>query len=361
MSDIGIGIIGQGVGHSRAQIAKATEGMRLVAIADLHEDRRQRAEQEFGVPAYADYRRLLDDRNIHVIGIFTPAGYRRELALEAFAAGKHVILTKPMEVNIERCDDIISAAKNGKRHLLVDFDSRYRPANRAIKKAIDDRLFGRILMAEVKLKCHRDQPYYDWDGGWRGTWRLDGGGSLANQTIHYIDRIQWFMGEPDSVFGYVGVFNHDIGAEDQGAAVIRWKNGALGTIVGATTTVPDFAFTRVEIHGDRGGVVTMSASGSYIPDPKRGQQFEGWIQTDETLKTIRREPIEVEPGPNNIMEDFVSVMTKGTKPMVDGREGRKSVEILNGIYASSQSGKEVKFPLAKPFIPKGGYREQAGV
>ncbi len=357
MADIGIGIIGQGVGHSRARMATQTEGMKLIAISDLHEDRRQRAEKEFGVPTYEDYRRLLDDKRINVIGIFTPAGYRREIALQAFDAGKHVIVTKPMEVNIRRCDDMIRAAEDRGLRLLVDFDSRYRPHNPAIKKAIDDGLFGRILMAEVRLKWYRDQAYYDWDGGWRGTWRLDGGGSLANQTVHYIDRIQWFMGEPASIFGYVGVFSHDIEAEDQGAAVMRWKNGALGTIAGATTTVPDFEFTRVEIHGNRGGVVSMSMSGGYMPDPKKGEYIESWVMTDENLKTIRTGPIEVVPGPKNVMQDFVSMMTKGTKPMVDGREGRKSIEILNGIYESAQTGKEVKFPLGKPFIPKAGHKE----
>jgi len=355
MSEIGFGIIGLGVGHSRVKMVVAAEGARLVAVSDLLPDRRENAEKEFGVPAYEDYRKLLDRKDIDVIGVFTPAGLRREIALDAFDAGKHVILTKPMEVNIARCDDIIRAADEKKRRLVVDFDSRYRRHNRAIKKAIDDGLFGRIRMAEVKLKWHRSQEYYDWNGGWRGTWRLDGGGSLANQTIHFIDRIQWFMGAPASVFAYVGVFGHEIEAEDQGAAVIKWKNGAYGTIVGATTTIPDFEFTRVEIHAERGGIVTMATSGSYIPDPKRGEYVESWIMLGEDGKPVRGEPIEVPPGPKNIMEDVVSMLTKGTEPMVTGREGRKSVEILNGIYESAQSGQEVKFPLAKPFVPKGGY------
>jgi len=355
MAEIGIGIIGLGVGHSRSKMAQQAEGMRLVAVCDKLEDRRTNGAAEFGVPGYEDYRKLLDRKDIDVIGIFTPAGLRREIALDALDAGKHVILTKPMEVNIARCDDMIKAADAKKLRLVVDFDSRYTPHNRAVKRAIDEGMFGRMLMGEVKLKWYRNQAYYDWNGGWRGTWRLDGGGSLANQTIHYIDRIQWFMGPPASVFGYVGVFRHAIEAEDQGVAVIKWKSGALGTIVGATTTVPDFEFTRVELHGERGGFVTMATSGSYTPNPKKGEHIESCIFTDENGKTISTELIEVPPGPRTIMEDVVSMLTKGTEPMVSGREGRKSVEILNGIYESSQTGKEVTFPLAKPFIPKGGY------
>lgn len=357
MGDIGFGIIGQGIGHSRSHMAQTAPGGRLIATCDLLPDRRERAELDFGVPSYEDYHKLLERRDIDVIGIFTPAGNRREIALDAFAAGKHVICTKPMEINIDRCDDMISAADKAGRRLVVDFGMRYAKSLRALKKATEDGMFGRLMMSKAELRWYRNQEYYDWNGGWRGTWRLDGGGSLANQTVHYIDQVQWIMGPPASVCAYVGVFKHKIEAEDQGIAVVRWKNGGIGVISGATTSVPYVEMNLVEILGDRGLFVSSSATGAYEKGEKPGYEgVETWDVVDDDGKAARIQPIDVPDGPKGIMEDVVSMLTKGTAPMVDGREGRKSVEILNGIYASSQTGKEVKFPLRKPFIPKEGYQ-----
>jgi len=356
MAEIGFGIIGLGVGHSRAKLATMTKGGRLVAVSDLLADRRAGAEKDFGVPAHEDYHKLLERKDIDVIGIFTPAGNRRDIALDALAAGKHVICTKPMEVNIARCDDMIAAADKAGLHLVVDFGMRYAKSLRALKKAMEDGVFGRLTMAKAELRWYRNQEYYDWNGGWRGTWRLDGGGSLANQTVHYIDQIQWIMGPVASVFGYVGVFKHDVEAEDQGVAVIKWRNGAIGVITGSTTSVPYVEMNVVEILGHRGCFVLSSTTGAYEKGARPGYEgVEAWDVIGDDGVIAHGRPIDVPDGPTHVIEDVVAMLTKGTEPMVTGREGRKSVEILNGIYESAQSGREVTFPLSKPFIPKGGY------
>ena len=356
MSDIGFGIIGQGVGHGHTKRTVMTEGARLAAVCDLREDLRDRAASEFGVPVYEDYRKMLERDDVDVVCIYTWAGARREIALDAFDAGKDVICTKPMEINIERCDDMIRAAKEKGRKLVIDFGMRYAPTMLGLKKAVDDGMFGKLLMSKAELRWFRNQEYYDWNDGWRGTWRLDGGGSLANQTVHYIDQVQWFMGPPKSVFAYTGVFKWDIEAEDQGVAVIRWANGAIGLISGSTTSVPYVEMNRIEILGTNGIVRTESNSGGYEEGAKRtAEAIEAWdfVDSDGIAKTI--EPLRVEGLPRNVEEDMVSVLTKGSEPLVDGIEGRKSVEILNGIYESSQTGQEVAFPLRRPFVPRGGY------
>ncbi len=356
MAEIGIGIIGQGIGYSRSKMAVAAEGMKLVAICDLLEHRRERAERDFGVPVYENYREMLERKDIDIIGIFTPAGNRREIALDAFAAGKHVICTKPMEINIQRCDDMINAADKAGLRLMVDFGMRYGAPIRALRAAIEQGMFGDLIMSKAELRWYRDQAYYDENGAWRGTWRLDGGGSLANQTVHFVDQIQWMMGEPQSVFAYTDVYKHDIEAEDQGVAVIRWKNGAIGTITGSTTSIRDVEMTKLEVLGTKGIAVSSSYSGAYAKGEKSSSEDEGtWYLLDAEGKTVPTPPIEVPPGPTTIMEDAVAVLLHGAEPMTTGREGRKSVEILNGIYESSQTGLEVKFPLTKPFIPKNGY------
>jgi UDP-N-acetyl-2-amino-2-deoxyglucuronate dehydrogenase len=356
MSDIGIGIIGQGIGYKRTPRALATEGMRLVAVCDLLEDRRDRAAAEFGVPVYEDYRKMLEQPDIDIVAIYTPAGNRREIALDAFDAGKHVYTTKPMEINIQRCDDMIHAADKAGLRLMVDFGMRYSVTNRALKKAAEEGMFGQLIMSKAELRWFRDQAYYDHNGGWRGTWRLDGGGSLANQTIHYIDQAQWIMGEPESVSAQVGIYKHEIQAEDQGAAVIRWKNGAIGTITGSTTSIPSAEATNLEILGERGFVTMGSASGAYSEGEKIVTKASAaWFMMDANGESRQVEPIEVEPGPIDIMADAVAVLRDGAEPMTTGREGRKSVEILNGIYEAAQTDSVVKFPLEKPFIPIDGY------
>jgi UDP-N-acetyl-2-amino-2-deoxyglucuronate dehydrogenase len=356
MADIGIGIIGQGVGYSRTNMAVAAKGMRLAAVCDLLEDRRDRAAAEFGVPVYEDYREMLERPDVDMIGVFTPAGNRREIALDAFDAGKHVILTKPMEINIQRCDDIINAADEKGHQLMVDFGMRYAPSIRALKKATEEGMFGELIMSKAELRWYRDQAYYDWNGGWRGTWRLDGGGSLANQTVHYIDQVQWIMGEAESVSAHVGVYKHEIQAEDQGVAAIRWKNGAVGTITGATTSIQGAEATNLEIMGERGFAIMGSGSGAYSKGEKSGTDASvTWFINNDNGEAEQIPPIEVPSCPVDIMEDAVAVLTDGAEPMTTGREGRKSVEILNGIYESSQSGTVVTFPMEKPFIPMGGY------
>ena len=358
MSDIGFGIIGQGVGWSRTNMVMEAEGARLAAVCDLLEDRRERAKTEFGCPVYEDYREMLERDDIDVIGIFTPAGNRREIALDAFDAGKHVICTKPMEINIARCDDMINAADKAGLTLSVDFQFRYGDFMRATKKAVDEGLFGRLTLGKAELKWYRNQEYYDWNGGWRGTWRWDGGGALANQSVHYVDLLQWLMGPPESVSAYAGVHKMDIEAEDQTVAVVKWKNGAVGLLMGATTAVPGIEMNTVEVLGTKGNAVSLSDSGSYEAGidggPGRGHT-EAWFLVDENGERTTQTEWDIPEAPTNIIEDVVSMLLHGTKPMADGREGRKSIEILNAVYESSQTGETVKFPLEKPFIPKDGY------
>ncbi len=351
MDTVGLGIIGLGVGRSRAQMAFAEERTRLVAVADLHEERRLEVSENLETVAYDDHRRLLERDDINVIGIFTPGGTHLDLAKDALAAGKHVISTKPMEVNIDRCDAMINAAEKAGKRLVVDFEFRYRPHNRAIKQMIDSGKFGRLLMGDVTLKWFRSQDYYEWDTGWRGTWSLDGGGALANQTIHLIDKLLWLMGPASSVFAQTATFNHDIEAEDAAAAVLTFENGALGTIVG-TTTAPnnEFDFWRTEIHGDRGGAITVMLSGAYDWRAGSDEYIEQAILTDAAGGTLAEE-IEPVPGPKNIMEDIAGVFIDGNDAQVTGAEGRKSIELLNAIYKSAHSGAQVSLPLDSAFKP----------
>jgi UDP-N-acetyl-2-amino-2-deoxyglucuronate dehydrogenase len=219
---------------------------------------------------------------------------------------------------------MIACARETGRILAVDFDSRYVRSWQQIKAAKEAGLFGKMVLGEARLKWWRAQSYYS-DSGWRGTWALDGGGSLANQSIHFIDMLQWIMGDVEEVTaGYYGVHTHDIETEDLGMGMLRFKSGAVGAVLG-TTTFPKSPYSGVEVHGEQGGAIL-----TFQGEPK-------WYFLDDG-----QQPPDVTPRVKNVIEDMVSAVRDGTPVAVDGHEGRKSLEVLVGIYTAAREKRPVK-------------------
>jgi predicted dehydrogenase len=222
---------------------------------------------------------------------------------------------------------MIAAAERKGRLLAVDFDMRFLKGAWQIRQAIADGLLGKLILLEGRLKWFRSQEYYS-QSGWRGTWRYDGGGSLANQTIHLIDQLVWLGGEVARVeAARIGVFAHDIETEDLGMAILRFRNGAMGTVLGTTTCPRDF-YAVVEVHGDKGGAI-LDINGQVR-----------WFFRDETIA-----PPEVNPPFANSAENMVAALRDGAPLVCDGREGRKSLELLTAIYRAAQTGQSVALPL----------------
>ena len=317
---VGFGVIGLGMGAVRARFIHETEGARLVAVAELDEERGRKAADEYGIDWYRDYRRLLERDDIDVITVMTPSGTHADFAIEAAKAGKHVVTTKPVEVSLERADRMIEACREAGVILGVDFEARYMADNVRVKQAVDEGRLGRMILGEVRLKWFRNDAYYE---GWHGTWALDGGGSLINQSVHQIDLLGWYMGEVDSVQGQIGVFNHDIESEDLGMAMIKFGSGAVGTILG-TTTCPVTIPAGVELHGTQGLVITA------------GNKVDTWHIPDESID----DPFEYE-GPRNVIEDMVRLVRHGGTPRITGEEAKKSLALILAIYESSKTGKSV--------------------
>lgn len=322
-NEIGFGVIGLGMGASRCEMVAQTPGARLVAVADIDAQKAQTIAEKHGVDWYTDYREMLERRDLDVAYVMTPSGLHGQMAIDAAQAGKHVIVTKPMETTLEKAERMIQVCKDCGVKLAVDFEQRYFHHNLRIKKAIEDGRLGRLVLGEARMKWHRTQRYYE---GWHGTWELDGGGSLINQTIHWIDLLLWFMGPVEAVFGRTGVFTHRIETEDLGVAVLTFKNGALGTILGTTTWYRDDP-PVVEIHGERGYVGI------------KGGELALWEFNEEFKEEIP------EDWPSNVVEDMITAIREGKEPVVDGPEGKKSLELVKAIYESSQAEKVVRLPL----------------
>jgi predicted dehydrogenase len=312
------------MGMNRAGQVHRTEGARLVAVCDLIEERLNRARSEFGCDTHTDFHDMVHRDDVDVVWVMLPSGLHAQFGVEAAQHGKHVITTKPMDVTLEACDALIAACAENRVHLMVDFESRLSPANRRIKKAVDEGLLGKVILGEIRLKWWRAAGYYH---GWHGTWRLDGGGSLANQGVHQLDLLQWFLGEAAAVYGHYGVYggeeHREVETEDLTHAHIKFKSGALGAVI-TTTTCPKHQQTQVQVHGTKGIV---------------GTGPEIWEFVDEGVD------VEVEPGPRNTTEDCLRVLREGAPPACDGEQGRRTVELFNAIYKSCREGREVALPL----------------
>ena len=328
--EVGFGILGLGRGRKAAQTAVQTAGANLVCVCDLQEEKVKATAQELDCDWTTSYDRMLARDDIDAIGVYTSSGTHADFANQAVAAGKHVFVTKPMDIDLDKCDRLIEAAKRANLVLAVDFIRRYRKIDHQVRKAVADGLIGNVILGDLRMKWYRSQSYYD--GGWPVGWRSRSsteGGSAANQGVHSIDQLQWFMGDVKTVQGRCGTFNHEIETEDCSVGILTFASGAFGMIQTTTCSYPSLG-TTLQINGSK-GTITMDKSGAV------GLVIEG--QEEATI-----DQVEIETDfPDNIIEDVVGAIIDGQPIMVSGEEGRKSVAIFTAIYESSRTGRIVQF------------------
>lgn len=346
----GFAIVGTGmISRYHAQAIAAIPNARLVGCFNHNPERATTFAEEFGCQAYSSLDEMLANPEVQIVTICTPSGAHLEPALAAAKAGKHLLVEKPLEVTLERCDAIIKACEEAGTLLGSILPSRFSPANLALKKAIEAGRFGRLTLGDTYVKWWRTQAYYD-DGGWRGTWALDGGGAFMNQAIHNVDLLYWFMGDVQEVCGLTSTLAHErIEVEDVGNAVVRFRNGALGTLEASTSVYPGL-LKKTEIHGTTGSAIIEQ-------DSILLWNFETPLPEDEDLLARYGQGNEVTGGaadPKAIsfighqrqFEDFIAAIQEHRLPLIDGFEGRKSVELILAIYESSKTGKRVTLPLS---------------
>jgi predicted dehydrogenase len=300
-----------------------------------------------GCQVYDDLDQMLAHPGIDVVCVCTPSGAHLEPSVKAAKAGKHVVVEKPLEITLPRCDAIIAACDEAGVRLCTIFPSRFSAANLALKTAIDTGRFGKITLGDTYVKWWRTQEYYD-SGGWRGTWDLDGGGALMNQAIHNVDLLQWLMGDVETVQALTATLAHvRIEVEDTAVAALRFQSGALGVIEAATSAYPGL-LKRTEIHGDRGSArveqddITLWSFQLGAPSDS---EIHAMMAGGGALSSGASDPRGINHvGHRDQLADFLAAIDEGRPPVVDGREGRKSVEIIRAIYESSRTGMAVRFP-----------------
>jgi len=353
---IGVGIIGCGmIARFHARALADVRGAKLVGCYNRTADKAEAFAAEFPCKVYTKLDEMLADPQIHAVSICTASGAHMEPAVAAAKAGKHVIVEKPLEVTLSRCDAIIRACEKSGVVLATIFPSRFHDSAKLMKQAVDQGRFGRLTMGDAYVKWFRTQQYYD-SGAWRGTWKLDGGGALMNQAIHSVDLLLWLMGPVAEVSAYTAMLAHErIEVEDVATATLRFANGALGVIEATTAAFPG-SLKRVEIHGSQGSAVLEEENiktWHFAKMTKRDEQLLERMADRTKTGGGAADPKAIgHHGHARQFQDTFDAIKRGRAPLIDGAEGRRAVETILAIYQSAATGKPVKLPLTRDFKPK---------
>lgn len=339
------GIIGVGmIARFHAKAIEAMTGGELHAVYGRRPEATAEIAEEFGCKPYNDLAEFLADPEIEIVTIATPSGAHLEPALAAANAGKHIICEKPLEVTPDRVDMMIAACEKAGVTLAGIFNRRFHPAMEIFKEAVDAGRFGQLTMCDSVVKWYRDQAYYD-SGAWRGTWALDGGGALMNQSIHTIDQLTYLAGDVAAVSASMACLAHEgIEVEDTAVAIIEFKNGARGVIQGSTACWSSTGHpAEVQLCGSEGSVFLADesfrvwdfAEASETQDAEAAKHMQG----AEAEGLGANDPSAINfTGHQRNFEDVVESIKAGKAPSVDGHEARKAVALICAIYESAKNG-----------------------
>ncbi|PYI55443.1 Gfo/Idh/MocA family protein [Paenibacillus flagellatus] len=302
----------------------------LVAVCDANAKRAEEYGTKYGVKTYTDYDELLADPDVEVVCLCTPSGMHAEQTIRAAEAGKHIVCEKPMAIQLSDAERMVEACEEIGVKLAAIFPRRMSPSSQFVKKLVDDGKLGKLSLCSGYVKFYRDQAYYD-SAGWRGTWAMDGGGAMMNQGIHTIDLLQWLAGPVASLHGYARNVLRTIEVEDTAVVSMQFKNGALGSIE-ATTTAYKQPDHRIVLHGDKGTIVLT------------GDEITTLDLIGEQPDIPAFPPFQVVPDGHAVqIRDMALAVLEDRQPIVTGRDGKHSLEIILGTYESHRSHREILF------------------
>jgi predicted dehydrogenase len=352
----GFGVIGCGmIANFHAKAIADIPGAKLVACVDAVPASADKFAAGQGCTAYHDLEKFLADPAIDIVTICTPSGLHMEPAVAAAKAGKHVIVEKPLEITLDRCDQIIHACEQAGVTLATIFPARFHAPAVLIKQAIDSGRFGKLALGSAYVKWFRTQEYYD-GGKWRGTWKLDGGGALMNQAIHSVDLLTYFMGPVKRISAMTATLAHErIEVEDDAVAALEFASGALGTIEASTAAFPGH-LKRIEICGNCGSATMIEEDITFWEFADK-TEADAKLLADMAGRTKTgggaADPSAIgHHGHTQQFQDAMNAIANKTKPQVDGREGRRSVEIILAIYKSAETGQAIDLPLTSDPVLK---------
>jgi len=332
-----VALVGCGrIAKNHFDAIERVDGLDLVAVADVVQARAEAAGAANGVPAFASLAEMMAAVDCDIVTVATPSGLHPVHGIEAARAGKHVVSEKPMAISLAGADSLIDACSDAGVRLFVVKQNRLNPAIQLVKRAVEKGRFGRIHSANCTVRWARPQGYYD-QAPWRGTWAMDGG-AFMNQASHYVDLIQWLAGPVGSVAAMTATQERKIEAEDSGAAVLRFQNGAIGVLDVTMLTYPRNLEGSLTILGNRGSVKIGGTAVNRVDT----WLFEDYDDDDKLIESAATTPPTVYGfGHQGYYRNVLRVLRGEAVPDTDGREGRKSLEIILAIYESARTGKVV--------------------
>lgn len=341
MKKIGIGLIGCGlIGRIHAKVIVALSDAILVAVADTNPSLTNDMNQNYGCRKYSDYNEMLKCKDIDLVSVCVPPALHYQVVSDAARAGKHVVVEKPMDISLDRIDAMIAECRQQEVMLSVIFQHRFDKVVQVVKQAVDEGQLGKLLMGSSRTIWYRDSDYYA--VAWRGT-QANGGGALMNQSIHYIDLLQYLMGEVDSVSSACKTLAHtQIEVEDTGIAILKFKSGALGMIEGTTIAYPGW-YSELCLFGENGSVfIKDDRLVSYKIKDGTVPEFDELIKEEGSVAMAVANPEDFDQESHEKQyRDILEAVNSLREPLVNGEEGRKAVAIINAIYRASADGKWV--------------------
>jgi predicted dehydrogenase len=339
-----IGVIGAGmVADFHAKSIESLPNTKLAGICDSGSGKAKLIAEKYGCPVFADYNAMLHSDAIDIVTIATPSGMHKAPAVEAAKCGKHVLCEKPLEISLDSIDAMIEAHEKAGTYLGGIFNYRFNDSVKHLKQAVVSGKFGTITHAAIAVPWWRSDAYYQ--NKWRGTWSVDGGGAIMNQSIHMVDMLQYMMGPVDTLYACMGTLGHNIETEDTAAAVLKFRNNAIGSIYGSTASFPGQA-RSIMITGTKGTAVMED---NYI----KIWQFDTMTDEDTTLTSRYKAPeqaagasdpaaIPFELHAKNIAA-FTDAIDAGRPFEIDGHEARKAVALVLALYTSAKENRAFTF------------------
>lgn len=329
-------IIGTGIAAEiHAKCIEEIPDTKLVAVSSPTEEKAKKFALIHNCDYYTNYMEMIERDDIDVVCITTPSGTHAKIGIDVAKYKKHLIVEKPIDVSLENANALVKACHDNDVKLSIIFQHRFSDDIVKLKKIIDNGKFGEINFGAAHTKVYRTQGYYE-SAKWRGTWKMDGGGALINQSIHYVDLLYHLAGPVDEVFAYTATRGHKIEVEDEAVASVKFQNGAIGIIEANTNAYPGF-YSRLDIYGDNGSVIIQDDKIIELAfkNGERNRSSEKSIgdHTSPTIPYILHK---------RQFEDVIDAIKNDREPLVNGEEGIKSLKIVLAIYESAKSRQTVK-------------------
>jgi len=343
LMNLNVGIVGGGnISLTHARAARQISGVNVAAVYGANPDKVARMAAEQGATPYTDFEKFLAHRPMDFVAIGSPSGLHAEQGIAAARRGLHVLSEKPLDITTARADSLIAATDRAGVKLGVFFQDRFKADLLRVKGWMDAGVLGKPILADARVKWFRPESYYA-DSHWRGTLGLDGGGALINQAIHTADLLLWLFGDVSAVHAVRKTALHQIEAEDTLVATLEFANGAIGTLQATTSVYPGYP-RRVELTGSEGTVIIEHDR--LVAADLRNPPSDFRSTGDDQNTSARSATVSDVRGHQAVLEDFIHAIQTNATPRCAGAEARRSVALVEAIYAACASGRRIELRSA---------------